>query len=222
MSTTRDVGGEGVQQALLKIIEGSIVRVPLSGGRKHPNADCINIDTSNILFICGGAFDGLQKIIHKGSDHKPIGFCADIKDVVINDDFDLSGVQQHDLVKFGLCPELIGRLPVITVLNPLSEDDLLKILTEPKNALVKQYRELFALDKVDLEFEKDALKKVAERAIQKKIGARGLRSIIENAMRDVMYSVPDVPGAKRVVITSDVIMGTEKAAIYGNRNKKIA
>lgn len=132
VSTTRDVGGEGVQQALLKIIEGTISRVPLSGGRKHPQADCVNLDTSNILFICGGAFDGLEKIVHKGADSKPIGFNADIKGVPARDTLDLSGVQQKDLVKYGLMPELIGRLPVVTTLQPLSEDDLVKILTEPK------------------------------------------------------------------------------------------
>ena len=222
MSTTRDVGGEGVQQALLKIIEGTISRVPLSGGRKHPQAECVDIDTSNILFICGGAFDGLEKIVHKEADSKPIGFNADIKGVPARDTLDLSGVQQKDLVKYGLMPELIGRLPVVTTLQPLSEDDLVKILTEPKNALTKQYKELLAMDGVKLEFEDDALKRIAELAIKKEIGARGLRSIIEKAMQNVMYSVPDRPDAKRVIVTSGVIDGTEEAVIYGNRNKKIA
>lgn len=223
MSTTRDVGGEGVQQALLKIIEGTVSRVPLSGGRKHPQAECVDIDTSNILFICGGAFSGLEKIIEQRNNKgKSIGFNADVKVIGDNDNMDLSDVQQKDLVRFGLCPELVGRLPVVTALNPLNENDLLRILTEPKNALVKQYQELFAMDKVDLEFEADALKKIVHQAYEKKIGARGLRSIIENAMRDVMYSVPDVPGAKKVVVTPGVIDGTEKAAIYGNRDKKIA
>ena len=221
MSTTRDVGGEGVQQALLKIIEGTISRVPLSGGRKHPQAECVDIDTSNILFICGGAFDGLEKIIHKGADSKPIGFGADIEKS--NEKvFNLNDVQQHDLVKFGLCPELIGRLPIITTLNPLSEDDLIKILTEPKNALTKQYQELLAIDGVKLEFENDALKRIAELAIKKEIGARGLRSIIEKAMQNVMFSIPDRADAKRVVVTSGVIEGTEEAVVYGNKNKKIA
>lgn len=221
MSTTRDVGGEGVQQALLKIIEGSVVRVPLSGGRKHPQAECVNIDTSNILFICGGAFDGLEKIVHKGSDSKPIGFGADIKKP--NEKlFNLANVQQHDLVKYGLMPELIGRLPIITTLQPLSEDDLVRILTEPKNALTKQYQELLDMDGVKLEFEDEALKRIAELAIKKEIGARGLRSIIEKAMQNVMYSIPDNKGAKRVVITSGVIDGTKEAVVYGSRNKKIA
>lgn len=222
MSTTRDVGGEGVQQSLLKIIEGTVSRVPLSGGRKHPQAECVDIDTSNILFICGGAFDGLDKIVHKDLDSKPIGFNADIKGVPIKDTFDLSDVQQKDLVKYGLMPELIGRLPVITTLNPLSEADLVKILTEPKNALTKQYQELLAMDGVRLEFEDDALKKIAEMAIKKEIGARGLRSIIEKAMQNVMYSIPDRSDAKRVVVTSGVIDGTEEAVVYGSKNKKIA
>lgn len=222
VSTTRDVGGEGVQQALLKIIEGTISRVPISGGRKHPQADCVNLDTSNILFICGGAFDGLEKIVHKGADSKPIGFNADIKGVPSKDTFDLSDVQQHDLVKYGLMPELIGRLPVITTLQPLSEDDLVKILTEPKNALTKQYKELLAMDGVKLEFETDALKRIAELAIKKEIGARGLRSIIEKSMQNVMFSIPDRSDARKVVVTSGVIDGTEEAVVYGSKNKKIA
>ena len=223
MSTTRDVGGEGVQQSLLKIIEGTVSRVPLSGGRKHPQAECVDIDTSNILFICGGAFSGLEKIIEQRDNKgKSIGFNADVKVIGDNDNMDLSDVQQKDLVKYGLMPELIGRLPVITTLNPLSESDLVKILTEPKNALTKQYQELLAMDGVKLEFEDDALKKIAELAIKKEIGARGLRSIIEKAMQNVMYSVPDMTDAKKVIVTSDVIDGTEEAVVYGSRNKKIA
>ena len=197
-----------------------IVRVPLSGGRKHPQGECVNLDTSNILFICGGAFDGLEKIVHKGADSKPIGFGADIQKP--NEKlFNLANVQQN-LVKYGLMPELIGRLPVVTTLQPLSEDDLVKILTEPKNALTKQYKELLAMDGVKLEFETDALKRIAELAIKKEIGARGLRSIIEKAMQDVMYSVPDMADVKKVVVTPGVIDGTDEAVVYGSRNKKIA
>lgn len=223
MSISRDVSGEGVQQSLLKIIEGSIVRVPLSGGRKHPQAECVNIDTSNILFICGGAFDGLEKVIEqRNNNSKSIGFGADVKCACDVSTLDLSDVQQKDLLKYGMMPELIGRLPVVTTLNPLSETDLVKILTEPKNALTKQYQELLAMDGVKLEFEEDALKKIAEMAVKKQIGARGLRSIIEKAMQNVMFSVPDRADAKRVVITSGVIDGSKEAIVYGNRNKKIA
>lgn len=223
MSTTRDVGGEGVQQSLLKIIEGTISRVPLSCGRKHPQADCVDIDTSNILFICGGAFDGLLKIIEQRNNKgKSIGFGADVIGTLDQDTLDLSDVQQKDLVKYGLMPELIGRLPVVTTLKPLSEADLVRILTEPKNALTKQYQELLAMDGVNLEFEDDALKRIAELAIKKEIGARGLRSIVEKAMQDVMYSIPDRTDAKKVVVTSGVIEGTEEAVVYGNKNKKIA
>lgn len=186
MSTTRDVGGEGVQQSLLKIIEGTISRVPLSGGRKHPQAECVDIEKSS------------AKV------------------------FNLNDVQQHDLVKYGLMPELIGRLPIITTLHPLSEDDLVKILTEPKNALTKQYKELLAMDGVKLEFETDALKRIAELAIKKEIGARGLRSIIEKAMQKVMFSIPDRADARKVVITSGVIDGIEEATVYVDSNKKIA
>lgn len=223
MSTTRDVGGEGVQQALLKIIEGTVSRVPLSGGRKHPQAECVDIDTSNILFICGGAFSGLEKIIEQRNNKgKSIGFNADVKVIGDNDNMDLSDVQQKDLVKYGIMPELIGRLPVVTTLNPLSETDLVRILTEPKNALTKQYQELLAMDGVKLEFEEDALKRIAELAIKKEIGARGLRSIIEKSMQNVMFSIPDRTDAEKVVVTSGVIDGTDEAVVYGNKNRKIA
>ena len=222
MSTTRDVGGEGVQQSLLKIIEGTISRVPLSGGRKHPQAECVDIDTSNILFICGGAFDGLEKIIEQRNNKgKSIGFNADIEKSS-GQIFHLNDVQQKDLVKYGLMPELIGRLPIITTLQPLSEDDLVRILTEPKNALTKQYQELFAMDSVKLEFEDDALKRIAHKAMERHTGARGLRSNLENSMRDLMFEIPDQADIKKITITSDYIDGKTDAIIHRTKKNKIA
>ena len=223
MSTTRDVGGEGVQQALLKIIEGTISRVPLSGGRKHPQAECVDIDTSNILFICGGAFSGLEKIIEQRNNKgKSIGFNADVKVIGDNGNMDLSNVQQKDLTTFGLIPELIGRLPVITTLQPLSKEDLKSILMQPKNAIVKQYQELFAMNNVELEFSEDALDKIAHKAMERHTGARGLRSILEKSMRDLMYEIPDQADIKKVTITSDYIDGKADALIYRTEKNKIA